>query len=314
MNRRDFLNAAGAAGLVAGTHAAAGAFTLDNSERSQEMNLPRISVDPKLCRHCRRCVDDCLAAILVERKDGTPQMVEGGEARCYRCQHCMSVCPSGALSFSDKSPDRSDLPGEIPDPERMKNLLRQRRSVRSYKKRDVERTVFEQIKSTLDYVPTGCNDHALCFAYSEERETTDLFRTAASKTVLELIEKDQLPKRIGHFKKLKPRLEMGKDIFFRSAPHFLAISVAESAKDWYIDPYIAAAQFELLAGAFKLGTCWGGMATDLFSSVPELLEKLRVPKGYKLGIIMLFGYPDVRFPRLPQPEPYQTIALKYDDP
>ncbi len=316
MNRREFLNKTGTTGLITGAGvtalAASGTIVWNKLQESENMNQPHIVVNPQLCRHCRRCIYDCLAGILTEQKDGTPQMVDGGAERCFRCQHCMAVCPSGALAYFNKDPNKSDLPGEIPDPDRMKNLIRQRRSIRSYKERNVEQMVFQQIKSTLNYVPTGCNDHSLFFSWSEDRATTDKFRSAASLTVLDLIKKDQLPKRIAHFKKFKPRLEAGKDIYFRTAPHFVAISVDEKAKDWYIDPYIAASQFELLAGSFKIGTCWGGMATDLFCSVPKLNELLRIPQGYKLGIIMLFGYPEVRFPRLPQPEPYQSVTLTWD--
>lgn len=315
MNRREFLNKTGATGLIAGAGvtglAATGTVLWKTMGESEEMNMPNIAVNPQLCRHCRRCIYDCLAGILEEQKDGTPKMVEGGSARCFRCQHCMSVCPAGAISFFGKDPDNSDLPGEIPEAEKMQNLIRQRRSIRSYKEGNVEPAVLNRIKATLNYVPTGCNDHLLCFSYSEDRKITDNFRSAASTTVIDLIKTDKLPKRIAHFKKLKARLEAGKDVFFRTAPHFVAISVAEKAKDWYIDPYIAASQFELLATTFKLGTCWGGMATDLFSCVPKLNERLAIPQGYKLGIIMLFGYPDVRYPRLPQPEPYQTVSLQW---
>ena len=315
MNRREFINKTGATGLIVGagatTLAATGTILWKTLGESENMNLPSITVDSLLCRHCRRCIHDCLAGILEEQKDGTPKMVNGGAARCYRCQHCMSVCPAGALSFHGKDPDESDRPGEIPTPEKMQNLIRQRRSIRSYLEPNVESAVLDRIKATLNYVPTGCNDHKLCFAYSEDRKITDRFRTAASVSVIDLIKQDKLPKRIAHFKKLKAKLEAGRDIFFRTAPHFVAISVAEDAKDWYIDPYIAAAQFELLASTFKIGTCWGGMATDLFSSVPHLNERLAIPQGYRLGIIMLFGYPEVRYPRLPQPEPYQTVSLQW---
>ncbi len=315
MNRREFFNRASRTGLIAGgglsVLSAGGAAVWISTQEVKDM-ASLIEVDKAKCRHCRQCQYDCLAKILVEREDGTPMMVEGGAERCYHCQHCMTICPSGALSYRDKKPEESLLPGMIPEPALMQNLLRQRRSTRAYKEKNVEPEIFRKIKETMNYVPTGCNDHALCFSYSEDRKITDRFRTAASTTVLKMIKTDSLPKKIVHFKRLEKGLAAGKDIFFRTAPHFVAISVAESAKDWYIDPYIAATQFELLAVSYRLGTCWGGMATDLFSAIPELEMYLHIPPGYRLAIFILFGYPNVQYSRVPQPEPYQTISLQFN--
>jgi len=263
--------------------------------------LPTIQINEKKCVGCGSCVRDCLAKILT-LDSGIPRFVPGGEARCFRCQHCMAVCPTGAFGWNGKKPENSLQPGKIPDPQEVLNLLRQRRSIRQFKRENVSAEVLQTLRSAMDFVPTGCNDHRLFFTCAEDLAVTDSFREAARKSVLEMIQNSALPAQIAHFAKFQPALEAGVDIFFRNAPHFVAIAVPPDAKDAHIDPYIAAAQFELLASAFGLGTCWGGMVTDLFQCVPELLNRLQIPQTRELKIVMLFGNPTVKYQRLPQPE------------
>ena len=273
------------------------------------MLFPTIQIDEKKCVRCGSCVKDCLAKILT-LDSGFPRFVPGGEARCFRCQHCMAVCPTGAFGWNGKEAGKSLLPGKTPDPQEVLNLLRQRRSVRQYKRENVPDEVLQALRSAMDFVPTGCNDHRLFFTCAEDVSVTDSFREDARKAVLERIRNATLPAKIAHFERLQPALEGGVDVFFRNAPHFAAIAVPSDAKDAHIDPYIAAAQFEILASAFGLGTCWGGMATDLFQSVPALLERLEIPPTHELKIIMLFGPPAVQYRRLPQPEPCEWRSLK----
>ncbi|MDO5582194.1 MAG: nitroreductase family protein [Planctomycetia bacterium] len=277
------------------------------------MFLPTIQIDSSRCIHCGKCVQDCLAKILALGPDGIPAFLPDSASRCFRCQHCLSICPVGAFSWSGKKPEDSELPGDLPDPGSMIHLLEQRRSIRSYCRRNVGTPILELIHSVMAFVPTGCNDHRLFFSCSDKMESTDRFRKAASDSVLNRLAAGTLPAKCAHFANLKPALEAGKDIFFRNAPHFAAISVPPESKDAHIDPYIAATQFELLANSFGLGTCWGGMATDLFLSDDHLLKSLKIPEGYELKIMILFGYPDVKYARLPQPEPCSRVAVDGSD-
>lgn len=237
-------------------------------------------------------------------------MVPGAESRCFGCQHCLAVCPTGALSWSNKSAEDSAPVEELPSADAVARLIRQRRSVRDYRRENVAPDVLDRLHRAMAFVPTGCNDHRLFFSYSDDLAATDALRRAAADEVIKRIESDTLPESIAHFKKMKAALERGTDIFFRGAPHCVAISVASDAKDAHIDPYIAATTFELLAVSFGLGTCWGGMATDLFMAVPTLLERLSLPPDYQLGIILLFGRPRIEYARTPQPAPCPRVRIQ----
>ncbi len=273
------------------------------------MYLPTIEVNSETCVHCGACLNECFAGLLEFSNEQTPRFIDGGAARCFRCQHCMAICPAGALSWSGKAPSASKIIGPTPPPNQMANLIRQRRSIRKYLRKNVAPAILDELKSLLAFVPTGCNDHRLFLSISDDLAVTDSIRQSAIESVLKSINESSLPANIAHFARLKPALEKGIDIFFRNAPHFAAISVPPESKDAHIDPYIAATQLEMAANSFGLGTCWGGMATNLFKSDRTLYERLNIPATHVLKIILLFGYPDVQYFRLPQPEPIQSVSV-----
>ncbi len=276
-------------------------------------SLPFVQINSDSCIRCGACVRDCLAGILAfpDSQDfasgsaGTdvPRFIAGAAARCFRCQHCFAICPTGAFSFSGRKSEESLPMGELPKPKQVVALLRQRRSIRNYRRENVSPEILAELRSAMDFVPTGCNDHRLHFIWSSSLSVTDSFRNGVSTWLQKQVRDNTLPAPLTRFSVFIPALKAGKDVFFRNAPHFVAISVPPDAKDAHIDPFIAASQLEILAVSFGLGTCWGGMATDLFNGSDELYAKLSIPAGYDLKIILLFGVPAVTYARLPQPEP-----------
>ena len=50
-----------------------------------------------LCKGCGACVRDCGFGVLA-MKDGRPVVREGREEQCMNCQHCLAVCPEGAVT------------------------------------------------------------------------------------------------------------------------------------------------------------------------------------------------------------------------
>ena len=60
--------------------------------------------NPDQCIHCGRCVASCSSVILYFDEQRVPKMkaeADGivGWDGCYRCQHCLAVCPTGAISM-----------------------------------------------------------------------------------------------------------------------------------------------------------------------------------------------------------------------
>ena len=120
-----------------------------------------ITVDHQRCMRCKKCVDDCVVKVLVADKEGVPHLPAELERFCLNCQHCLAICPTAALSCNGITPDMCAAPGPLPRPDEMMNLIRMRRSCRHYKNENIPPEIMAQLKSSLAWTPTGCNDRKL---------------------------------------------------------------------------------------------------------------------------------------------------------
>ena len=96
--------------------------------------------------------------------DGYPYMKafeRFGWRGCWRCQHCLAVCPQGAISIFGKKPEDS-LP--LPPSEMgvyMEQLVTTRRSCRRFLDKNVDPEIISRILSAMAAAPTGGNAQAL---------------------------------------------------------------------------------------------------------------------------------------------------------
>ena len=115
--------------------------------------------------------------------DKIPHYADGIGRGCVGCQHCMAICPTGALSFGGINPD--ELPkASYGNPNEVLNLIRSRRSFRSYRQQDVPAEKLELIRQMLAYPPTGANLPDLHFSIIGTREKMDKIREATYRNVM----------------------------------------------------------------------------------------------------------------------------------
>ncbi len=277
------------------------------------------SVNEK-CIHCGKCVKDCLSKALKFDENKIPVL---DESKCKKCQHCMAVCPVGALSIMGKNPEDSDLPNNLPDDEQVLNLIKNRRSDRHYKRENLDKETIEKLKNMLNWVPTGVNDHRLHFSFIDDVEVMDEFRDYANGKLLRIlsccdkrniilngITSPVINFATKKFERYKDAFLKGEDIIFRGAPHMVVVSTPADAPCAAIDPVIALSYFELYAQSMGIGTCWCGLAYAVLRIFPELCDHLEIPENYKVGYAMLFGPKDVNYPRATQPENCQMVSVK----
>lgn len=265
------------------------------------------------CMGCGACARDCITETLVMR-DGRPVMTD--EKRCMRCLHCVSVCPEGAIAIRGFDPadglpaDRRKLAGFSA----LKRLAGARRSVRSYKRKDVPAGMLQDVLSAADNAPTGVNVRRLWIGLVDSLKVMDAFREAAYARLLQVAESDTRPE--------SPRLnfliqsaqawkEKGADAVFRGAPHCLIVGNRNDAPCRDQDPLIYLSYFELLARARGIGTCWCGLLYWTLDLLPDLLKHFGFPDDHTLGYCMLLGMPDVTYPRYLDHEPMPVRRLTW---
>ena len=79
--------------------------------------MAKIEFDREKCVKCRACVKDCITYSIDFDEEGYPKIAQGGEERCISCQHCFAICPTGAISKTQKKPLRLERRiKELPSP------------------------------------------------------------------------------------------------------------------------------------------------------------------------------------------------------
>ncbi|MBR1754223.1 nitroreductase family protein [bacterium] len=259
-------------------------------------------VDKEKCVHCGLCIKDCMSEIITFDENKIPVTIEEREKNCIKCQHCLSVCPVGAISVLDKNPEESTEFKHEFNSDEILELIKERRSIRYYKKQNVEPEQLQKLKDMLKYVPTGVNNHQLHFTFVENLDMMEQIRTKVKATLLDLVDNNKIAARM--FRRYLVPIKKGKDVIFRGAPHMVIVSTHEKAPCKDIDPIIALSYFELYAKSLGIGTCWCGLAYYCFSMIPHLKNIIKVPKTHKIAYVMLFGYPEFNYKRSTQPEAY----------
>ena len=264
-------------------------------------------VDPSKCIGCGKCVNVCSGMVL-ELKDGRPVMKpfeRFGWRGCWRCQHCLAVCPQGAISIFGKKPEDS-LPPPPPEMgEYMERLVVNRRSCRRFLDKNVEPKIITDILNAMAAAPTGGNAQGVEYTVIDDKERVhEIWKAAYAKM-------DADAKRhiythsfsdfyYGKMKESEKTVRKG-DLLFCGAPHlFIAHErcAGKWAEDSKVNCNIATAYFELLCNAYGLGTIIMSYSAEVLNELaPEARAMLNIPKDHYTGLIVGFGYPEIVYAR-----------------
>lgn len=239
-------------------------------------------------------------ALTFNSETGLPEMVADGKDICINCQHCIAVCPSGALAVNGVSGADCRISGVLPEPENMLNLIRQRRSIRRFKSDALDKKTLEVLKNALHWTPTGCNDHRLQFFVAGPEEIAE-FRKVSDRWLRFLIKSGLLALLVPRYRRYFDYVLNGADIIYRGAPHLILVMAPAKSPCCKTDQVIALTQFDLLAQSLGVGTCWCGFAEYAFRLIPQLRRMIGCPRGYRIGGAMLFGTPSVKYFRATEP-------------
>ena len=264
-------------------------------------------VDPSKCIGCGKCVNVCSGMVL-ELKDGAPVMKpfeRFGWRGCWRCQHCLAVCPQGAISIFGKKPEDS-LPPPPPEMgEYMERLVVNRRSCRRFLDKNVEPKIITDILNAMAAAPTGGNAQGVEYTLIDDKDRVhEIWKAAYAKM-------DADAKRhiythsfsdfyYGKMKESEKTVRKG-DLLFCGAPHlFIAHErcAGKWAEDSKVNCNIATAYFELLCNAHGLGTTIMSYSAEVLNELaPEARAMLNIPKDHYTGLIVGFGYPEIVYAR-----------------
>jgi nitroreductase/NAD-dependent dihydropyrimidine dehydrogenase PreA subunit len=260
------------------------------------------TVDPKKCKRDGLCVAEC-PGLLIEiiGEEGFPTPIADADTLCINCGHCVSICPQGALSLKTMTP-KDCIPVRKErnlSPEQCEQLLRSRRSIRSYKDKPVPRDLLTRVIEIAGYAPTGGNLQPVRWLVIEDtKEVKRLTGLVADwQRIMLKEETDHLYK--SRMERIIKAWDEGIDRICRSAPHLIVAHGLSTLPASQSSCTIALTYLELAALSLGLGTCWAGYFNTAANFYPPLLTALALPQDHLPYGAMMIGYPKYNYKRIP---------------
>lgn len=277
---------------------------------------PPPEINAEKCTGCGLCAKYCPDQVLGVRDK---MVFLAREEMCVACGHCGAVCPTEAISHPEARVE-SHLtvgPGPAVGSEVLLKLLRERRSVRFYRKEPVPREVLEKIIDAGRYAPTGSNSqnvHYLVFTDPEEiaklREITvsfmeKSFRLIGNKIVAfyaGFIIGRKAVKFMQHYipaaMDVIESTKKGEDRALWDAPAVILVHAPAWDSSSAFNCSAAINYCALMAHSLGVGVCFNGFVENSAKHDPKLKKFLGLPKDHRCYGAMTLGFQEVKFRRL----------------
>ena len=267
-------------------------------------NITSFQVDQETCIGCGLCVKVCPSSILhlnEQRKCEMDEIDRFGWNGCWKCEHCLAVCPRGAIRIFGKMPEDSLPPvnAETAAPV-LDALIANRHSCRRFLKKDVPKDVIDAMLQMLGNAPNGGNKQQVEFTLIDDREQMNTFRRLAYTEMERLAGEGIYP--VGFD---KPSYEDMKrwektvrpEMLFCDAPCLLIPHAPLGKGEPVEDVNIAAAYFEMLCASRGLGCVMMTFPRDALKNLPQIRAMLLIPETHYIGAMLGFGWPEIRYAR-----------------
>ncbi|MBW1708628.1 MAG: nitroreductase family protein [Deltaproteobacteria bacterium] len=283
-----------------------------------------VSIDKEKCDSCGLCVGRCVRCFSV--KEGEIS-VEANETNCNLCGHCVALCPTMAITQH-----KMNMDGFVEYPETVQfdtsqfiQFVRERRSHRNFKKKEIPLNDLETLVDLCRYVPTGSNVQTFEILFVRDPERIKKLSDMNVDFFKEMIDdvEQRAAKLVANGKKIPEDLEYaletvvsrrnlviardaGMDPIFHKAPAvmiFHSPKLTSTPKDNCV---IAAQTVVLAARTMGLETCYIGLFEAAANSYQPLIEELALPSGHSVYSVLILGYPRLKYLRAVDRKPMKV--------
>ena len=198
---------------------------------------------------------------------------------------------------------------EMTDPgifyENFTHLVRNRRSIRNYRKEPLKQEHIDKLMDVVRYIPTGSNKQLLKYKFITDEKTLLEIKTAMAEKMRMILKLSaSFPFRYfvrDRSKSSASRLvrlffEEGVDTFLRGAPCLLVIYTEGRyfrIPQW--DAGIASNTIDLAAQTLGVGTLMNGFFTELSNRFKSIRKLARLNNKERVLTAVCLGYPSVRY-------------------
>jgi nitroreductase/NAD-dependent dihydropyrimidine dehydrogenase PreA subunit len=277
------------------------------------------------CTGCGLCVEEC-PAFVFEMTDNKASVVRGDW--CIGCGHCGAVCPEGAVRHEASALGKGPRPGPGPAiaPEQLMLLLRERRSVRSYRDKPVPKKVLERIIEGGRYAPTGSNNQNVryevltapaqidqlrgmviafyerIFRWVRGRFGAFLLSLFAGRRIVEKL-RESIPK-VEHVKEL---MNQGEDCLFYHAPAVMVVHAESWDTCSAFNCSAALYNCSLIAHTLGIGCCFNGYLESAANNDRRIKKWLGIPRDHRCYGAMTLGYQKTPYQHLVERDPAKVV-------
>lgn len=256
------------------------------------MKQHKVIIDRDKCIGCGLCSKICIAHNLVINNKKANTVMDD----CIMCGQCSAICPQKAISIADYENDLIEKQNDIHlNPDDVLNVIRFRRSIRNFKSTEISDEIVMQILEAGRLTHTARNLQDVSFiVLNKEKENIEKMAVRV-------------------FKSIKPfanlcipmarKRKIDDHFFFFHAPIAIVILAKEKTNG-----ILAAQNMEFVAEANGLGVLYSGFFTMAANASRKIKKEIGIPKGKKVAMTLVIGYPNVKFLRS---TPHKKLEVKY---
>lgn len=286
--------------------------------------MVEITVNKEKCTGCEACIEYCSVTHVYAFENKKAKAIS--PSRCWECGQCVAVCPVDAITHSSFALEACPIIKRTNDDlEKLVGFVRERRSIRVYKDKHVEREKVAALVNTARWAPTGGNQQRISWLAVDNEKTI----AALSKRIIEVLirgvadlrnpvspdsDADEQRKAIRQaktFEHLERRYKKGEKPIFFDAPVLLFALTPRSRFVGRDDAVISGYTMQLTAPQMGLATCQVG-----YFIAGLLIEKnlgrdiLQIPEVEEVQMVLTLGYPKYKLRRMVFRNP---LSLKWVD-
>ena len=225
---------------------------------------------------------------------------------CNRCSHCLAICPQDAISHPSLEPSQVTLVHVNENgAEIYEHIVRNRRSMRHYTGKPVDKEIVQRLINSARYSPTASNDQNVSYIvvqdallikkisqrmFSYMLKLDSFFNISLGKGLRKYIGA-KFTKYLDAMSFYKHETEQGRDLVFHGAQTLVLFMAPKRASFAEANCNIAATNFVNLASTMGLGTCFIGFIVLAIKWDKTIRRWLKIPKDKRVYAGVVLGHP-----------------------